>query len=131
MERTERARDLFLKGLEHLEKREFRKAEKVLSRSLTLAPTSPSILNNLAISQLEQKKFHDAAFSARRLLEFDPGNIDACFMLATCEKELKNFDKAVEIYDTIVAIDPSLMHLLAGLQHRRECVGQFGFHYCF
>src|SRR5262249_49750441 len=99
MNQIDRAGKLFSKGLACLETSNFKKAEESFSRALKLVPGNASLLNNLAISQLEQRKHAEAASTSRKLIEINPKNIDAWLMLATCEKELKNYDVAIRICD--------------------------------
>jgi Flp pilus assembly protein TadD len=71
------AKDLFLKGVACLERRDFYTAERILVETLKLAPRSVPTFNNLAIAQYEQGKTNDVALTARKVVEVDPDNIDA------------------------------------------------------
>src|SRR5262245_51615286 len=99
---------LFAKGLACSESPKFKKAEDPFPRNVRLVPGNASLLNKLANSQLKQKKYSEAAFTSRRLIEINAKNIDAWLMLATCEKELKNYEVAIRICEEIISIDPSV-----------------------
>src|SRR5215470_4229270 len=90
MNDKDRAKDLFIKALKCLEKRDFSYAEQIFVETLNLAPRSVPTLNNLAIAQYEQGKTDHAALTAQKVLEIDQNNIDAYLTLSTCQKDKLN-----------------------------------------
>jgi protein O-GlcNAc transferase len=109
MNDRDQAKDLFFKGLEGLGNRDFSYAEEMFLETLNLAPKSVPTLNNLAIAQYEQGKTNDASLTARKVLEFDPNNVDAYLMLSTCQKDQKLFDEVIKICQKIISIDPTIV----------------------
>ena len=87
MDNIETAKQLFFDGLAQLEKNDFGTAERLFTEALTYAPQSVSALSNLAITQLQQKKFAACDLTARRLIELKPRNIDGYDILSSSQKE--------------------------------------------
>jgi protein O-GlcNAc transferase len=109
MNDKDRAHDLFFKGLEYLENRDFAYAEQMFLETLNFAPKSIPTLNNLAIAQYEQGKTNVAAMTAQNVLEFDPNNVDAYLMLSTCQKDQKLYDEVIKVCNKIISIDPTIV----------------------
>lgn len=107
MNDAETAKHFFLMGLECLEKGDFPNAEKFFTDTLELVPQSVPTLNNLAISQYEQKKIIAASATAEKVVQHDPTNIDAYLMLATCQREQKRYEDALLTCKKIVASNPT------------------------
>lgn len=109
MNDTHRAKDLFLKGIERLENRDFSYAEQIFLETLNLVPRSVPTLNNLAIAQYEQGKTNDAALTAQKVLEIDLSNTDAYLTLSTCQKDQERYDEAIKSCQKIISIDPTIV----------------------
>jgi len=109
MNDKDRARDLFIKALKCLEKRDFSYAEQIFIETLNLAPRSVPTLNNLAIAQYEQGKTDHAALTAQKVLEIDHNNIDAYLTLSTCQKDQQHYDEALKTCQKIISIDPTIV----------------------
>jgi tetratricopeptide (TPR) repeat protein len=108
MDDRDRAKDLFLKGVACLERRDFYSAERVLVETLRFAPRSVPTFNNLAIAQYEQGKTNDAALTAQKVLEIDPDNIDAYLTLSTCQKDQHRYDEVLKSCQKVISIDPTI-----------------------
>ena len=132
MNDTHRAKDLFLKGIERLENRDFSYAEQIFLETLNLVPRSVPTLNNLAIAQYEQGKTNDAALTAQKVLEIDLSNTDAYLTLSTCQKDQERYDEAIKSCQKIISIDPTIVEAHCNLgyslnktQKYKEAVASF------
>jgi tetratricopeptide (TPR) repeat protein len=106
MNEVERAKDLFFKGLESLDNREFENAERFLAEALKLTPRSIPALNNLAIAQFQQEKSAEAATTAQKVIEIEPRNIDALQMLSGCQNAQGYYEEAIVSCQRIIGIEP-------------------------
>jgi tetratricopeptide (TPR) repeat protein len=125
MDQVERARDLFFKGLDCLESREFESAERFFFEALKFTPRSIAALNNLAISQFEQNKITDAATTAQKVNEIDSKNIDALFMLSACQSSSGRYEEAIISCQKIIDIDPSFAQAHCNLGCALKQVGSY------
>jgi predicted O-linked N-acetylglucosamine transferase (SPINDLY family) len=132
MNDKDRARDLFIKALKCLEKRDFSYAEQIFVETLNLAPRSVPTLNNLAIAQYEQGKTDHAALTAQKVLEIDQNNIDAYLTLSTCQKDQQHYDEALKTCQKIISIDPTIVEAhcnlgscLSKTQKHNEAIASF------
>jgi len=132
MNDRDRAKDLFFKGLECLENREFFGAEQFFLETLKLAPQSVPTLNNLALAQYAQGKTNDAALSAHKVLAIDLNNVDAYLMVSTCQKEQERYDEAIQSCQKIISIDPTIVeahydlgYALNKKQRYKEAIASF------
>lgn len=108
MNDSERARELFFKGLGCLEKRDFYNSEQLFYETLKFAPRNVPTLNNLAIAQYEQGKISDATLTAQKVIEIDPENIDAYLTLSTCQKDQQLFEEVLKTCEKIISIDATI-----------------------
>src|SRR5262245_34316206 len=125
MNDRDRARDLFFKGLEHLENRDFSDAEQIFFETLGFAPHSVPVLNNLAIAQYQQGKTNDAARTAQKVLETDPNNIDAYLTLSICQKDQQRYDEALKTCQKIISIDPTIVEAHCNLGYALSKTGKY------
>ena len=132
MNDKDRAKDLFIKALKCLEKRDFSYAEQIFVETLNLAPRSVPTLNNLAIAQYEQGKTDHAALTAQKVLEIDQNNIDAYLTLSTCQKDQQHYDEALKTCQKIISIDPTIVEAhcnlgscLSKTQRYNEAIASF------
>jgi len=132
MNDKDRAKDLFIKALKCLEKRDFSYAEQIFVETLNLAPRSVPTLNNLAIAQYEQGKTDHAALTAQKVLEIDQNNIDAYLTLSTCQKDQQHYDEALKTCQKIISIDPTIVEAhcnlgscLSKTQKHNEAIASF------
>lgn len=57
------------------------------------------------------KKYDEAIFACKKLLEFNPGNTDACFNLANSYFMTNQFDLAIATYKQLIQANPADMRL--------------------
>jgi tetratricopeptide (TPR) repeat protein len=107
MNSIDRAKKIFLDGLDCLDSGDFANAEKLFSETLSLAPKSVPTLTNLAIAQYKQGKISQASSTCKKVLEVDAGNIDALRMAATCSIEQSQYDEALKTLEDMIALDAS------------------------
>jgi tetratricopeptide (TPR) repeat protein len=108
MSESEAAKELFFKGLAHLDAQDFAAAELFFIQTLQLAQGHLPTLNNLAMAQLGQGKIAEAAVTARNILEIDERNLPAYLMLSICQIELKQYEAALKTCETVISIDPAV-----------------------
>src|ERR1700738_5127575 len=123
MDRKEQAKDLFFKGLACVDSGEFENAERLFFETLNLASRSVPTLNNLAIAQYKQNKIGDAAITAQKVIEIEPENKDALFMLSACQKDQKHYEEAIKTCRKIIAIDPAIAEAHSNLGYALKQTG--------
>jgi Flp pilus assembly protein TadD len=74
MDSLARAKELFLAALAHQERGELAAAEQIYREALELAPTRPSIANNLALVLLRLERFSEAESLFKELPARTEGN---------------------------------------------------------
>ncbi len=75
-------------------------------KGLTFAPFDPSIMNNLAVAFLQQKRYDEAAASAETALRMDPNMPQLLNTLGEASLAKGDYDKAVKCFLRAIEIDP-------------------------
>jgi tetratricopeptide (TPR) repeat protein len=102
-------------------------AERLLTQALNETDDNAlraALHDNLALAQRNQRK-HGAAlknFTLLRALEKDPTRAD--FSRAETFTEMKRFDEALDVYQEILARDPSHVAAHEALNHLLYCMGR-------
>jgi Flp pilus assembly protein TadD len=76
MDSLARAKELFLAALAHQERGELAAAEQIYREALELAPTRPSIANNLALVLLRLERFSEAVIPVQGAAVNESGRCD-------------------------------------------------------
>ncbi len=104
MDTLELAKTFFLAGLKSLENGKFQEAEYSFLESLKLAPGRPSILNNLAATQIKLKKFNEAEKNLQEVNRVDEKSVDLWLNLGILSlaknqstEAISNFEKCIEL----------------------------------
>jgi tetratricopeptide (TPR) repeat protein len=125
MNEVERAKDLFFKGLDSFDNREFGDAERFLAEALKLTPRSIPALNNLAIAQYQQNKIADAVIAAQKVFQIDPNNVDALLMISTCRNRTGQYDEALIAGQKLIAINPTNAQAHCNIGYALKHVGRY------
>jgi protein O-GlcNAc transferase len=125
MSNNETAKELFFRGLDCLDQNDFAKAETFFVRTLELAKGHISALNNLAVAQYKQRKFGEAALTAKEISQLDAGNLAAYSMLSNCQIEQGDFDAALATCETTIAIDPTVAEPYAKSGYILSATGRY------
>ena len=110
------ANALFLAGVAHLKKKEYREAVDALGRVTELAPAFPGAYFQLALGRRGLDDLDGALAAYDRALELDPGNADAAYNSGLVLLELNRVTEALARFERGLAIrpaDPDL-HEMAG-----------------
>ncbi|MEY4439465.1 MAG: hypothetical protein RIQ36_929 [Pseudomonadota bacterium] len=102
------AKQLFLDGLDLIEKKKFEPAEHKLIQAHRLAPDRLSILLNLSAIQIKLEKFEDAKISTRLAISLDPTQADIWLNLGIAEKATGAPQDAILHLDRALELNPSL-----------------------
>lgn len=105
MEKLERAKVLFLEGVDLLQQEQFVRAETILQRALEYAPERLSIRINLAAALLGQRRHVEAESIARDVLAQDSQCVEALINLVHCLLERRD-RAALEYAQNIVDLAP-------------------------
>jgi protein O-GlcNAc transferase len=114
MDSLARAKELFLAALAHQERGELAAAEQIYREALELAPTRPSIANNLALVLLRLERFSEAESLFKELLSTSPGDATAVLNLGNCQLGLKATAEALASFERALAIKPGYVEALVG-----------------
>jgi predicted O-linked N-acetylglucosamine transferase (SPINDLY family) len=114
MDSLARAKELFLAALAHQERGELAAAEQTYRKALELAPTRPSITNNLAVILLRSQRFSEAQSLFKGLLSTSPGDATAILNLGNCQLGLKATAEALASFEMALAIKPGYVEALVG-----------------
>ncbi len=87
---------LYLLALCHAVKNEFIEAEKLFTKTLNKSSPTESLFTNLGLSQLHQKKIHDAINSFLAAININSGYYDALANLATCYDYINMHNSAIK-----------------------------------
>jgi tetratricopeptide (TPR) repeat protein len=99
-------------GLQDIEDRKFSDAVTTLQDGITAGEEDEDIYRALGIAQMGSGDYKSAASSLEKALTYSSGipddtDIDTNFYLASCYYKLGDTDKAVKVYNAILALDPS------------------------
>lgn len=96
----------FITGLVLMALDRYAEAEPSLRRAFALAPSSPDIVGELMISLASQRKHLEVAELGRRTLIHHPAHEVVVMNLAISLHALGEDDEAIEVIDTLLAVDP-------------------------
>jgi len=116
MTALDKAKQLFLEGLELLESEQLELAESKLTQAHLLLPDRLSILVNLSAVQIKLEKFHEAKATALLALAIDATHADIWLNLGIAEKNIGSQEEALRCLDQALYFNPSLVaaHLHKG-----------------
>jgi tetratricopeptide (TPR) repeat protein len=80
-------------------------ARTTLADAQTRLPASPALHKALGRVAMSQGRYADGLESFQRALELDQGDVEAKFLVGTALVRQRQFDKALEIFDTVAKID--------------------------
>ena len=102
----ERARSLFVDGVQDFEAGRYAAAESKFQASLVLLPGRVSTLNNLGATLIKLGRPDEALRTLQQVLAVEPGNQDAWSHRGVALGDLGRFDEAVACFDRVLAADP-------------------------
>lgn len=108
MNALDKAKQLFLDGLKHLESEQFELAESTLIQAHLLVPDRLSILINLSAIQIKLAKFAQAQSTAQLGIAIDTQHPDLWLNLGIAEKALGANEQALHHLDHALSLNPSL-----------------------
>lgn len=122
MSDEQRAKELFLAGLDQLDAKHLDMAEKNFRAALELAPGRPSILTNLAVTLAERGAFAEALKLARQALAADPDNNEAILTGALAASGVGDADQALALWDEVLKrnIDKVRAHAGMAMAYRQK-----------
>jgi tetratricopeptide (TPR) repeat protein len=106
MNEFERAKGLFIEGLQSLEANNCQAAENQFAQSLTLVPDRVSTLNNLAAVKIRLEKFAEAEALARRAAVLDEKSQEAWTSLGFALTQLTRHAEALAACDRALKLNP-------------------------
>jgi predicted TPR repeat methyltransferase len=101
----EKAKELFLEGLDHFGAGRWADAEDRFVSSLALVPGRISTLINLGATRVRLGKPQAALDPLTQVLAAEPDNVDAWFHRGTALGALARHDEALVCFDNVVALD--------------------------
>lgn len=102
----DKAKQLFLSGLEHFNQRQYTKALHLFEESLKLAPNRESTLTNLAATLIRLDKNQEAKILCDELILTNPQNLEAHLNLGLANHNLKNYQEALLSFNKAIGLDP-------------------------
>ncbi len=103
---TERARQLFVEGIECFEAGRYADAEHKFESSLALVPSRASTLTNLALARLRLGKAEQALALLEQVTAIEPDNADAWFQRGIALGELGRHADALASHEKALAMQP-------------------------
>ena len=83
-------------------KKDIKGAIEQLGYSLDVNPTDADGWRNMVILNMMDDNYADAIKASEKALEYNPDNLDLYGYVAGCYHQMKEYDKALEIYDQIM-----------------------------
>ncbi len=108
MNSLDKAKQLFLDGLQLLEAEQFELAESKLAQAHILVPDRLSVLVNLSAVQIKLQQFEQAKASAQRALALDATHADIWLNLGIAEKGMGSHTEAMHCLDQALRFNPAL-----------------------
>jgi len=102
----ERAKALFVEGLEHFEAGRHEDAVAAFEGSLSFVPDRPSTLANLGAARVEAGRHASALEPLERALAADPTDLDSRSYLGVALAALGRYDEALACQDAVLAVAP-------------------------
>ena len=104
----DKAKQLFLDGLQLLESEQFELAESKLVQAHELVPERLSVLVNLSAVQIKLQKFEQAIATAQKALAIDATHADLWLNLGIAEKAIGSSEQALQYLDQALHFNPAL-----------------------
>ncbi|MEJ7687582.1 MAG: tetratricopeptide repeat protein [Variovorax sp.] len=98
------AKQLFIDGLSAFEAGRFDAAEQLFKSSLTLLPGRISTLINIAATQLQLARPHEALAAVEQVLQAEPDNADAWLHKGGALGQLNRHTEALASYEKLLAL---------------------------
>jgi tetratricopeptide (TPR) repeat protein len=108
MNSLDKAKQLFLDGLQLLQAEQFELAESKLAQAHILVPDRLSVLVNLSAVQIKLQQFEQAKASAQRALALDATHADIWLNLGIAEKGMGSHTEALHCLDQALRFNPAL-----------------------
>ena len=89
------------------QKKDFKKAKKLLEEVNEIQPNNPGILNNLGTACKELKELSNAIIYYKKVIEIDPKNINAYYNLGTTSYQLKDLKEAQKCLQKTILLQPN------------------------
>lgn len=83
-------------------KKDIKGAIEQLGYSLDVNPTDADGWRNMVILNMMDDNYADAIKASEKALEYNPDNLDLYGYVAGCYHQMKEYDKALELYDQIM-----------------------------
>lgn len=93
-------------GLALYQQNEFEGAKQAYQRAVVLDPSRPQRFISLGQVYRALGQSHHALMAIHKALEMDEENMDFLFLIVDIQKEMGNFDVALEIIEKILLINP-------------------------
>ena len=91
-------------------KKDYKGAIEQLGYSLDVNPTDASGWRNMVILNMMDDNYADAIKASEKALEYNPDNLDLYGYVAGCYHQMKEYGKAIETYQQILAMTDSTDH---------------------
>lgn len=91
----------------HLQNGDMDSAEKLLKKSLTIAPKNSEVLRLLGVTFAFKKDFQEALKALDKAIKVDPNNWLAHSNRGNVLKDLNQFDAALKSYDKTITLQPN------------------------
>ena len=88
-------------------KKDYKGAIEQLGYSLDVNPTDASGWRNMVILNMMDDNYADAIKASEKALEYNPDNLDLYGYVAGCYHQMKEYGKAIETYQQILAMTDS------------------------
>lgn len=108
MNALDKAKQLFLDGLQLLEAEQFELAESKLAQAHLLLPDRLSVLVNLSAVQIKLQQFAQAKATAQRALTLDATHADIWLNLGIAEKCMGSHTEAMHCLEHALRFNPAL-----------------------
>ena len=109
----EKAKKLFLDGIDLLNNNDFLNAEHKFKESIIYAPNRTSTILNLAATQISLNNIEEALANLNKLLDIEPNNYLAMMNISNIYCILRNFDKALSFIDKAIMIENNNQDLIS------------------
>jgi len=120
----EKAKKLFLDGIDLLNNKDFLNAEHKFKESIIYAPNRTSTLLNLAATQISLNNIEEALANLNKLLDIEPNNYLAMMNISNIYCILRNFDKALSHIDKAIMIENHNQDLISNKASILRFMGQ-------
>jgi len=105
-EHFEKAKELFVEGIQCFEAGRFAEAEQKFQASLALVPGRASTLTNLAVTRIKLSRPEEALGALEQVLVMEPDSADAWFHRGVALGDLGRHEEALACLDRALSIKP-------------------------